>query len=508
MAKKFVRGITGVKNITNQDFDTNNVNDILSDGEHNYIHRKKGNTEEYHNLTDNLKTISSSNTDLIEVTNNNKTNNTATLNPKHDTQKEQVLQSTRNTVTINHGANGTDEKTSVDTNPEKVLEHDNLTVGDGLLKSHTPNDNVTNLSIDFNKVQSKIDDIDFNIEDNLIEIGSHDGNIDQSVINEINTFLSDKEGMYTFAYLTDLHFQEDGKPYPNSANTEKQLQYFLALDGKVDSLVLGGDNFDASLGSHEQNLTRTKAYIDFMKEHINHSDFHVAIGNHDDGSADTITRLNSTYIKRSEFHNVIYKQNKYNHTVVENKTYAFKDYPSKQIRQIILDSEDINDSLYDTTPKNTAWITHVYSQEQLNWLANTALQNVPAGYTVVLTTHCPLYHGWTDEGARHINHQHLKKIISDYMSGTQSSISDPSGDYPVEISYNFTGAKKVAPLITGHLHKNNTFDWDGVKSVVFTSGASSNKSENLALSIIAVDTENNKLKIKGFGRAIDREVDF
>ena len=126
MAKKIVRGITDVKTITNQDFDTNNVNDLLSDGQYNYIHRKKGKSEEYHNLTDNIKTISSDNTDLLTVTNNNKTTNTATLHPKHDAQKEQVLESTRNTITINHGTNGTAEKTTVDTNPQKVLEHENL----------------------------------------------------------------------------------------------------------------------------------------------------------------------------------------------------------------------------------------------------------------------------------------------------------------------------------------------------------------------------------------------
>ena len=126
MAKKIVRGITDVKTITNQDFDTNNVNDLLSDGQYNYIHRKKGKNEEYHNLTDNIKTISSDNTDLLTVTNNNKTTNTATLHPKHDKQKEQLLESTRNTIAINHGTNGTDEKTTVDTNPKKVLEHENL----------------------------------------------------------------------------------------------------------------------------------------------------------------------------------------------------------------------------------------------------------------------------------------------------------------------------------------------------------------------------------------------
>ena len=126
MAKKIVRGITDVKTINNQDFDTNNVNDLLSDGQYNYIHRKKGKNEEYHNLTDNIKTISSDNTELLSVTNNNKTTNTATLHPKHDSQKEQVLESTRDTITINHGTNGTAEKTTVDTNPQKVLEHENL----------------------------------------------------------------------------------------------------------------------------------------------------------------------------------------------------------------------------------------------------------------------------------------------------------------------------------------------------------------------------------------------
>ena len=126
MAKKFVRGITDVKTITNQDFDTNNVNDLLSDGQYNYIHRKKGKNEEYHNLTDNIKTISSDNTELLSVTNYNKTTNTATLHPKHDAQKEQLLESTRNTISIHHGTNGTDEKTTVDTNPQKVLEHENL----------------------------------------------------------------------------------------------------------------------------------------------------------------------------------------------------------------------------------------------------------------------------------------------------------------------------------------------------------------------------------------------
>ena len=158
MAKKFVRGITDVKTINNQDFDTNNVNDLLSDGQYNYIHRKKGEKEEYHNLTDNIKTISSDNTDLLAVTNNNKTTNTATLHPKHDAQKEQVLESTRDTITINHGANGTDEKTTVDTNPKKVLEHENLISNSQYVTIEHEQDSITS-EIKTDKLVSKLNEL-------------------------------------------------------------------------------------------------------------------------------------------------------------------------------------------------------------------------------------------------------------------------------------------------------------------------------------------------------------
>jgi hypothetical protein len=150
MAKKFVRGITDIKTITNQDFDTNNVNDLLSDGQHNYIHRKKGSSEEYHNLTDNLKTVSSDDTDLLEVTNDNETSNSATFHPKHDSQKEQSIESTRNTITIEHGENASQETTKVDTNPAKVLEHGNLLTDYGISKKTTGN--TTKLGIEYSLV--------------------------------------------------------------------------------------------------------------------------------------------------------------------------------------------------------------------------------------------------------------------------------------------------------------------------------------------------------------------
>ena len=186
MAKKIVRGITDVKTINNQDYDTNNVNDLLSDGQYNYIHRKKGENEEYHNLTDNIKTISSDNTELLSVTNNNKTTNTATLHPKHDTQKEQVLESTRDTITINHGENGTAEKTTVDTNPKKVLEHDNLSVGDGLSVSHSGNKSTIKIEPTFKESGLNLD----TLESGVIRGNGFTSSVSQQATEAEATFIT------------------------------------------------------------------------------------------------------------------------------------------------------------------------------------------------------------------------------------------------------------------------------------------------------------------------------
>lgn len=59
MAKKFVRGVTGIEDIESYDKTLTNVNDILSDGEDTYVHTKKGKNESYYKLTDSVKEVKS-----------------------------------------------------------------------------------------------------------------------------------------------------------------------------------------------------------------------------------------------------------------------------------------------------------------------------------------------------------------------------------------------------------------------------------------------------------------
>lgn len=154
MAKKFVRGVTGIEDIESYDKTLTNVNDILSDGQNTYVHTKKGKNESYYKLTDSLKSVISDNSDLITV-NKDDTTNTATIHPKHDAQKEQSIESTRGTVSIQKGGNGTSETTKVDTNPQNVLEHENLLTDYGIRK--TTSGNTTKLGIEYTLVSDGFD---------------------------------------------------------------------------------------------------------------------------------------------------------------------------------------------------------------------------------------------------------------------------------------------------------------------------------------------------------------
>ena len=279
MAKKFVRGITDIKDINKQDFDTNNVNDLLSDGQYNYIHRKKGKGEEYHNLTDNIKTISSDNTDLLTVTNNNKTTNTATLHPKHDAQKEQVLESTRNTISIHHGENGTAEKTTVDTNPQKVLEHENLLTGYGLRKDTS--NNQTTITMDTGSVTDGFDLNNFNSGlarasyftnapyDNVpfyvVALGSVTGSVYQIAFKRLNSN-DEINQMFIRTKMVGTNNWSDWKQYGMDSDTLNTI-----LAGKQNKLTAGdgitiqGNTISATGGAHdsqkEQVLESTRSTI-------------------------------------------------------------------------------------------------------------------------------------------------------------------------------------------------------------------------------------------------------
>lgn len=118
MAKKFVRGVTGVDDIEKLDKSLTNVNDLISDGQNTYVHTKKGKYEFYYKVTDGVTSVNS----------------------------------TGDTITVEKSDDGS---LKLDTNPLKVLEHDNLLTDYGISK--TTSGNTTKLGLEYTEVPDGFD---------------------------------------------------------------------------------------------------------------------------------------------------------------------------------------------------------------------------------------------------------------------------------------------------------------------------------------------------------------
>ena len=93
MAKKFVRGVTGIEDIESYDKSLTNVNDLVSDGQNTYVHTKKGKTESYYNITNAVNQVKSSDNTLTI----NKENDTISISNKSLATKQELADSNSET---------------------------------------------------------------------------------------------------------------------------------------------------------------------------------------------------------------------------------------------------------------------------------------------------------------------------------------------------------------------------------------------------------------------------
>lgn len=253
MAKKIVRGITEVKTINNQDFDTNNVNDLLSDGEHNYIHRKKKDgSEEYHNLTNNIKTLETT-SDLVTITNYNNSTNKAKIEVAHDDTKEQRL-STDQHLTLTPAENATSDKT-------------NIKFSDNFLSNNVAQIEVTKW---LKKQQSPLTNVNGKIYGNQVIISLDDTFVNNVITNtqDINTLKSDAITNIT-SDTPLIEFTKDGNNVElngtgliNLVNTKQNK--LTAGEG----IIIQGGTISATNGLTPQHIaygTRGKSYYAFRE---------------------------------------------------------------------------------------------------------------------------------------------------------------------------------------------------------------------------------------------------
>ena len=345
----------------------------------------------------------------------------------------------------------------------------------------------------------------------------------QSAIENLkNSIAKDK---FSFAIGTDFHADDRLNPrYPNGNLAFSHFTNTLDFDGAVDAIIINGDNIDAMYSNLDRIKQETKSVASKILDRPKKSDIFINLGNHDDGSGRG-TPNNCPidgFIKYSEFQEYYRTTDLLNGEVREdgNSLYYYKDYKDKKIRLIGLYTEDIDETQKNDAGflKHTRWLTHTIRQKQLDWIANTALKNVPQDYHVVIVGHCPLYYGWTDTGAMQVNHQFQKGVFKAFKEGEKYSESTGADtDFPLVANYDFTsqGPRNLVGFFAGHTHRELITNWDGVNIIhcMHSIGGGNDVSPKgtiaeEAQTIVEIDTSERKVKLSGIGRATNREFTY
>lgn len=339
---------------------------------------------------------------------------------------------------------------------------------------------------------------------------------------------------FNFVVNTDAHYQER-TTYGRFMNAPKTqhlgMRHFsnaLALAQNADALILGGDNnhpdyLNIEVGKKDVQTTASK-----IIDNDTNSDRFMIMGNHDVG--DSLILFNG--IGKVKLDEIISEaeMKQYYRTAdsqfgeVRNgdSLYFYKDYPAKKIRLIGIETEDtqeITDS--DGYIKHVRLRTHVLAQEQLNWIANTALMTTPSDYHVVMFGHAFLtedtVNGETD---KMWNFGILGDVIDAWKKGLAYTGSSSVTDYKVNISADYTqrGIGQFVGYFCGHEHTESMYDFHGLRVVKLLHSLCLPGPKNEvrqadtltedANSLISVDAANRTVNIIGFGAAHDRQFSY
>lgn len=330
--------------------------------------------------------------------------------------------------------------------------------------------------------------------------------------------------MFNLGLITDTHddklSSDSGKPTNYSL---QHLSNILFLDGKLDAIVAGGDNIDGFSDSYDGLISEHKKFTNkLMLESANLSDKFILLGNHDDGSLRYVNWLQTDMkavqpkiINQSELINLIgTNELMFNEKREYGSPYFYKDYDDKKVRLIGLYAVDTPDDVLDDLggPKYPRQNNMGYRQQQLDWLANTALQNVPEGYVTLIVSH--IQGDVISDVAKYYNQDVVSEIINSFRNGTKVNIVRDVEDWKVNVNVDFSsqGKRDFGAYIHGHQHKEVVNSANGYNNIGVTCSLS--PMENLgtpqedAWDIITVDSVNRKIMLRGFGRATDREFNY
>ncbi|WKF70453.1 metallophosphoesterase [Pediococcus pentosaceus] len=343
--------------------------------------------------------------------------------------------------------------------------------------------------------------------------------------------------VFTFTQMNDTHWETITRNKPEAYRSLNHIKNALSFADVSDLIILNGDNNNSDTVSLDGVKKDIETLVDvFLDEPLDYkTDRFIGIGNHDDGSTRRRLLANNLLAQDNYLHDAYFREAYRTGELLNGETrnkdslYFYKDYPDKKIRFILIDTNDIPEGVNDAngSQKFDRWGTHTVRQEQMNWLANVALANVPSDYHVVVMGHTPLNANY--EGGWHdtidnddIRGYHNLTLVADMLNafrdGGKAEINSTDTSFPLNITADFTtqGPRNLVGYFCGHTHRDAVTTYNKLSIIevacsVFYDNVKSRFVETATedgFDVIQIDTTNRNVNIHGFGYCENRSVKY
>ena len=316
----------------------------------------------------------------------------------------------------------------------------------------------------------------------------------------------------SFGFISDTH-QTDIYDLYHNKNIAEISKYI-----DLDFICHGGDSI---IGDKAKTLEIS--YLSKGVSLLNEAKCPVVIlkGDHDDNNwySRPNGNLAINYIKNKEFYNRTMRHaEKHIITGGTEKMYGYKDDDKTKIRTIFVNTSDFPEVVNpDGTMLYNSYSDQVYGNEQLNWIANVALnfseKATPSDWAVIVLGH--------KVGSSVLtNHSIFMGILNAYKLGTPYTASGTNTyeTYNVNVDFTTQGEGDVICMVRGHTHMDSETTLDGIKIVGVLNSQTSQQegspsremgtnSED-AWDIFTINRETRTIYATRFGAGIDRVISY
>lgn len=193
---------------------------------------------------------------------------------------------------------------------------------------------------------------------------------------------------FKLVHISDAHLSkwssDNDYKYPN--NLLEAVTFANQKRLKINALVASGDHIGNMLDTpKEEALLYLNAFVHNLYKQNDVPTFSCT-GNHD---SNMLSNNKSDHLSKQELNNVFIQNYNYPISSPKGENYYYSDIPNPMggfIRIIALDMTDQDTLIYDT--QHDA----IFSQQQIDWLCNTALKkDMSNEHSIVVLTHYPFH---------------------------------------------------------------------------------------------------------------------